>query len=148
MRDWTAACMRTIIRYVSVVSLIALEQIYSAPGPDQVELLNKGIRATVFRTLADSMEIPMKVLADSIGLNERTIRYRISGPAGAKRARAGLLTGDETERSYRAYRVFRRAKEVLGGKQAAREWMWTGQRPWETRLRSRCCHAAWAQTRS
>jgi putative toxin-antitoxin system antitoxin component (TIGR02293 family) len=112
------------------MSLAILDRIYRAPGPDQVERLNKGVRASVFRTLADSMEIPMKVLADSIGLNERTIRYRVKGPAGAKRARAraNLLTGDETERSYRAYRVFRRAKEVLGSDETARAWMRTEQR--------------------
>jgi putative toxin-antitoxin system antitoxin component (TIGR02293 family) len=75
------------------------------------------------------MDLPVRVLANSIGLSERTIRYRINGPAGKRvHAHVLLLTGDETERSYRAYRVFRRAQEVLGSTETARAWMRTGQR--------------------
>jgi putative toxin-antitoxin system antitoxin component (TIGR02293 family) len=111
------------------MSLAILEQIYRTPGPAQVERLNQGISASVFRKLADAMDLPVKVLANSIGLSERTIRHRINGP-GRKRAQAqvALLTGDETERSYRAYRVFRRAQEVLGSAETARVWMQTEQR--------------------
>jgi putative toxin-antitoxin system antitoxin component (TIGR02293 family) len=111
------------------MSLAILEQIYLAPGPDQVERLNKGISASVFRKLADAMDLPVKVLANSIGLSERTIRYRINGSQGKRAAtHVLLLTGDETERSYRAYRVFRLAKEVLGSAETARAWMQTEQR--------------------
>ena len=111
------------------MSLTVLEQIYHTPGPGQVERLNKGINAAVFRGLALAMGLPVKVLANSIGLSERTIRNRTKGHAGSRAgAQQSLLTGDETERSYRAYRVFRRAKEVLGSEQAAREWLRTEQR--------------------
>ena len=124
-----AACTRRNSRYVFRMSLATLEQIYRTPGPAQVERLNKGISASVFRKLADAMDLPVKMLANSIGLSERTIRHRINGP-GSKRAHAQvpLLTGDETERSYRAYRVFRRAQEVLGSTETARMWMRTEQR--------------------
>jgi putative toxin-antitoxin system antitoxin component (TIGR02293 family) len=113
------------------MSLDTLERIYRAPGPVQVERLNKGVDASVFRTLAHSMDISVKVLAESLGLSERTIRHRISrGPAEKKGAHVPVrhLTGDETERSYRAYTVFRRAKEVLGNAINARVWMRTEQR--------------------
>ena len=113
------------------MSLDTLEQIYRAPGPIQVERLNKGVNASVFRTLAQSMNLSVKSLAESLGLSERTIRYRISrAPAGKKGVHLQFryLTGDETERSYRAYMVFRRAKEVLGNAMNARVWMQTEQR--------------------
>ena len=124
-----AACRRLNSRYIADMTLNVLERIYHTPGPAQVERLNKGISASVFRKLAEAMDLPVKVLANSIGLSERTIRYRINGPVG-KRAdtHAPLLTGDETERSYRAYSVFRRAKEVLGSEDTARAWMRTEQR--------------------
>lgn len=113
------------------MSLDTLERIYRAPGPIQVKRLNKGVNASVFRTLAQSMDLSVKNLAESLGLSERTIRYRISrAPAGKKGAHLHVrhLTGDETERSYRAYMVFRRAKEVLGNAMNARVWMQTEQR--------------------
>lgn len=113
------------------MSLDTLERIYRAPGPLQVERLNKGVNASVFRTLARSMDLSVKILAESLGLSERTIRYRINrAPSGKKGAHVhvGYLTGDETERSYRAYMVFRRATEVLGNAMNAREWMRTEQR--------------------
>jgi putative toxin-antitoxin system antitoxin component (TIGR02293 family) len=113
------------------MSLDTLERIYRSPGPIQVERLNKGVSASVFRTLARSMDLSVKSLAESLGLSERTIRYRISrAPAGKKGPHVHVrnLTGDETERSYRAYMVFRRAKCVLGNAVNARVWMQTEQR--------------------
>jgi hypothetical protein len=55
---------------------------YRTPGPAQVERLNKGISASVIRQLAGTLDIPARVLANSIGLSERTIRSRVNGPEG------------------------------------------------------------------
>ena len=113
------------------MSLDTLERIYRAPVPVQVERLNNGLNPSVFLTLARSMNLSVKLLAESLGLSERTIRYRINrAPAGKKGVHLNVryLTGDETERSYRAYMVFRRAKEVLGNATNAQIWMQTEQR--------------------
>lgn len=112
------------------MSLTVLEQIYRTPGPAQVDRLNKGVKASVFRNLANAIDVPIKVLAESLGLSARTIRYRITvnGPADNRRVFISYLTGDETERSFRAYRVFRKATEVLGSEQNARAWLRTEQR--------------------
>jgi putative toxin-antitoxin system antitoxin component (TIGR02293 family) len=113
------------------MSLDSLERIYRAPGPIQFERLNKGVKAYVFRALAHSMDISVKKLAESLGLSERTLRYRIRQTSARKKGvhlRVCYLTGDETERSYRAYMVFRRAKEVLGNAMKAQEWIQAEQR--------------------
>ena len=110
------------------MSLIPLEQIYRTPGPAQVDRLNKGVKASVFRNLADAIDVPLKVLAESLGLSPRTIRYRVTVRMGPRRrVYVSYLTGDETERSFRAYRVFRKATEVLGSEQNARAWLRTEQ---------------------
>jgi putative toxin-antitoxin system antitoxin component (TIGR02293 family) len=111
------------------MSLAILEQIYRSPAPTQVERLNKGIPPSAFRRLADSMDISVRILAESLGLSERTLRYRINARGVSKRSvRMPLLSGDEAERSFRAYRVFRRAQEVLGDAVNAGVWMRTEQR--------------------
>jgi putative toxin-antitoxin system antitoxin component (TIGR02293 family) len=111
------------------MSLIPLEQIYRTPGPAQVDRLNKGVKASVFRNLADAIDVPLKVLAESLGLSARTIRYRVTVRVGPEKKRVfvSYLTGDETERSFRAYRVFRKATEVLGSEQNASAWLRTEQ---------------------
>ena len=103
------------------MSLAVLDRIYRLPGPQQVAQLNAGVKAAVFSTLAATVDLPMSGLAAALGLSPRTLRYRI--------ARANSrLNADETERSFRVYRVLRRATDVLGNADAAKSWMTTPQK--------------------
>lgn len=98
------------------MTIAALDSIYRAPAPERVERLNRGIAASVFRALAAGFGVPAGGLAAALGLSDRTLRNRTR------------LTADETERSFRAYRVFQRAAEVLGDEERARAWLRTPQR--------------------
>jgi putative toxin-antitoxin system antitoxin component (TIGR02293 family) len=93
-----------------------LEKIYRAPALEQWERLSQGLPAPVFPAVAQAIGAPVKKLAAWLGLPERTLRSR---PA---------LTPGESEKSFRAYRVFRRAQEVLGGEEEARHWLTTPKR--------------------
>jgi putative toxin-antitoxin system antitoxin component (TIGR02293 family) len=104
----------------SYVTLTALEKIYQAPGAEKVARLNAGVKAGVFAALADTISMPLGALAEALGLSARTLRNR--------KGRAALLTADETERSFRVYRVWRRAAEVIGNEEAAKDWMKTPQK--------------------
>jgi putative toxin-antitoxin system antitoxin component (TIGR02293 family) len=99
------------------MNLAALDTIYRAPGPDRVQQLNAGINATVFAALAATINVSAATLAVSLGLSPRTLRNRTR-----------RLTADETERSFRVYRVLRRATDVLGDAASAKAWMNTPQR--------------------
>lgn len=94
-----------------------LEILYKASGVARVEQLKKGLPATIFPALATRLYLSTKDLALSLGLSARTLRNR-----GRK------LNVEEAERSFRAFRVLRRATEVLGDEQTAREWLKTQQR--------------------
>jgi len=93
-----------------------LDDLYRTPGPVLVARLNAGFPASVFPALAARLSLSTKGLARALGISDRTLRNR-----------SGKLTGDEAERSFRAYRVFRRAVEVLGSEPAATAWLGTPQ---------------------
>jgi putative toxin-antitoxin system antitoxin component (TIGR02293 family) len=93
-----------------------LDDLYRAPGPTLVARLNEGFPAAVFPALASRLALSTKALAHALGISDRTLRNRTR-----------KLTGDEAERSFRAYRVFRRATEVLGSETAATAWLGTPQ---------------------
>lgn len=93
-----------------------LDELYRTPGPILVARMNKGFPASVFPALASRLALSTKSLANALGMSDRTLRNRTR-----------KLTGDEAERSFRAYRVFRRATEVLGSEQAATAWLCTPQ---------------------
>jgi len=92
------------------------DDLYRAPGAAVLQRLEDGFPTEAFQSLAGRLELTTKALASALGLNDRTLRNRTKH-----------LTGDESERSFRAYRVFRRATEVLGDEGAARLWMITPQ---------------------
>ena len=96
----------------------ALEDLYLASGKRAVDKLNRGLPASVFPDLAAGFALPVKTLARALGLSDRTLRNR-----------KHRLTGDEAERSLRAYRVFRRAVEVFADEAQARAWLTTPQPP-------------------
>jgi putative toxin-antitoxin system antitoxin component (TIGR02293 family) len=103
------------------MDLAVFEHIYLAAGPEKVSRLNAGVKAPAFAALAEAISVSTAILAEALGLSERTMRHRTSKPAA-------LLTADETERSFRVYRVLRRATEVLGDAEAAKSWMTTPQK--------------------
>lgn len=91
--------------------------IYKANGVARVAQIARGLPATAVSTLAEDLTLPIAQLAASIGVSPRTLRTRTR-----------RLTADEAQRSYRAFRVFRRATDVFGDEVAAREWLKSPQR--------------------
>ncbi len=94
-----------------------LDRLYRVPGTELVGRLNAGLPAAIFPALAGRLNVTTRALAEALGLSERTLRTR-----------KGRLTADEAERSFRAFRVFKRATEVLGGETEARAWISAPQR--------------------
>jgi|SRR6185312_10075940 len=92
------------------------DELYRAPGSVLVARMDDGFPASVFPALAAKLALSTKALAHALGISDRTLRNRTR-----------KLTGDEAERSFRAYRVFRRATEVLGTEEAATAWLGTPQ---------------------
>ena len=110
-----STCPRQYCHYFLKMSLAVLEKIYRLPGPEQVRHLNAGVYAGVFGDLAACVDVTVNTLATALGLSPRTLRNRAKKPA--------RLTADETERGFRVYRVWRRASDVLGDKEAAASWI-------------------------
>lgn len=97
-------------------TLAVLDNLTRATGPTLVDKLNAGVKADVFGRLAEAINVPTAALAAALGLSPRTIRNR------------KILSADETERAFRAYRVLIRARQVLEDDESARAWMVTPQR--------------------
>src|SRR4051794_40125446 len=93
------------------------ESLYRASGVERVEQLRKGLPASVIPALANDLFLSTRDLATSLGLSPRTLRNRTR-----------KLNLDEAQRSFRAFRVLRRATDVLGSEESARDWMKTGQK--------------------
>ena len=93
-----------------------MDSLHRASGTIAVDRLNRGLPASVFPDLAARLAISTRTLARALGLSERTLRNR-----------KHKLTGDEAERSLRAYRVFRRAIDVFANEEQARAWLITPQ---------------------
>jgi len=99
------------------MSIAALDTLCRSSGPDLLDRLNAGVPISVFRHLAVALDVSSDLLAQALGLSARTLRNR-----------QRRLTADETERSFRAYRVLLRAQEVIGSEEGARAWLVTGQK--------------------
>jgi putative toxin-antitoxin system antitoxin component (TIGR02293 family) len=99
------------------MNLAVLDALYRAPAALQVARLNAGFPASVFSALAEHIDLSVEALALALDLSPRTLRNR-----------SGKLSADEAERSFRVYRVYRRAEEVLGDTEDAKAWMSTPQR--------------------
>jgi putative toxin-antitoxin system antitoxin component (TIGR02293 family) len=91
--------------------------VFKATGVARAEKILHGLPAKTIPALAADLTLSTGALITFLGLSARTLRTR-----------TGKLNADETERSFRAYRVFRRAVDVLGDEEAARNWMKTPQR--------------------
>lgn len=97
-------------------ALAVLDSLTHVSGPALVDRLNAGVKADVFGRLAAAIDVSSERLAAALGLSARTIRNR------------RLLSADETERVFRAYRVLQRSRQVFESDEVARGWMVTPQR--------------------
>jgi putative toxin-antitoxin system antitoxin component (TIGR02293 family) len=95
---------------------------------DLIRLLRRGLPVSAFANLQAEIGVSTQVLARVTHIATRTL---------SRRKREGHLDTDESERLFRIGALFDRAVEVLGDKEAAREWFKTplralaGQSPLE-----------------
>ena len=75
--------------------------------------LKEGLPIDAFETLRSQMELPASDLANVINIAQRTL---------SRRRKSGRLYTDESERLFRIAALFDRAVEVLGDKEAAKQW--------------------------
>lgn len=78
-----------------------------------IRALKKGLPVSAFKTLLAEIGISAKTLAGTADIALRTL---------SRRKRSGRLQIGESERLFRIGALYDRAVEVLGDKQAAREW--------------------------
>lgn len=84
-------------------------------GPAKmIEQVQGGLRVQELDDLRDSLEIPMEKLASKLGISKATLHRR--------KAR-GRLGPAESERVVRLARLMGKAAKVLGGIEAARQWL-------------------------
>lgn len=79
-----------------------------------IEQVQGGLRVQELDDLRDSLEIPMEKLASKLGISKATLHRR--------KAR-GRLGPAESERVVRLARLMGKAAKVLGGIEAARQWL-------------------------
>lgn len=91
--------------------------LYKASGLVRAAKIQQGLPAKAIPALANDLTLSIGDLAGYLGLSPRTLRNRTR-----------KLNADETQRGFRAFRVLRRAMEVLGDENTARDWMKTPQR--------------------
>ncbi len=87
-----------------------------AQGPvaPQISLIHEGIPRSLFTKMATHLGMPQKGLAQTLNLNDRTLRNR------SARQR---LTEAESEKSLRVARIYARAIGALGSDDRARKWI-------------------------
>jgi putative toxin-antitoxin system antitoxin component (TIGR02293 family) len=91
--------------------------LYRLAGVARAEKIQQGLPAKAIPALASDLLLPIGDLVGFLGLSPRTLRNRTR-----------KLTADEAQRGFRAFRILRRATDVLGDEEAARNWMKTPQR--------------------
>lgn len=79
-----------------------------------VARIREGMPMAEFRSLAEWLEMSDDKLAPLLGISRATLH---------RRQKAGHLEPPESERIVRFARLMGRAVEVLGGEEAAREWL-------------------------
>ena len=90
---------------------------------DLVRLTREGLPADILPALADGLAIDRKIVAQAVGISERTLSRRL----GAK----SRLTAVESDRTVRLARVLALASETLGDKANATRWLQTPNRALE-----------------
>lgn len=89
------------------------DTVSAAPG-DVVARIRRGMSMAEFRSLAEWLDMTDEKLAPLLGVSRATFH---------RRRQAGHLETPESERIVRFSRLMRRAVEVLGSEEAAREWL-------------------------
>jgi putative toxin-antitoxin system antitoxin component (TIGR02293 family) len=79
-----------------------------------IEQVQGGLRVQELDALRDSLEIPMERLASRLGISKATLH---------RRKAQGRLGPAESERVVRLARLTGKAAKVLGGIEAARQWL-------------------------
>ena len=91
-----------------------LFNVAQGPVATQISVIRAGIRRSLFAKMAKHMGMPQKSLAQTLNLNDRTLRNRSAHQR---------LTEVESEKSLRVARVYARAIGALGGDDRARKWI-------------------------
>jgi putative toxin-antitoxin system antitoxin component (TIGR02293 family) len=78
------------------------------------ERLRAGLPYSAFESLLKSLNVPRRVLANTLHLTGRTL---------ARRKREGVLAPVESNRVYRLARVFAHAVDVFADRQKATAWL-------------------------
>ena len=88
----------------------------AAQGPfaKQLSIIRTRIQPSLFAKMAKHIGMPQKGLAQTLGLNERTLRNRSPHQR---------LTEVESEKSLRVARVYAKAMEVLDSDESAKKWI-------------------------
>jgi putative toxin-antitoxin system antitoxin component (TIGR02293 family) len=81
---------------------------------EQISMIHVGIRPALFTKMAKHIGMPQKGLAETLKLNERTLRNRSPHQR---------LTQAESEKSLRVARVYAKAMGALGGDENAKKWI-------------------------
>jgi putative toxin-antitoxin system antitoxin component (TIGR02293 family) len=79
-----------------------------------IEHVQGGLRFQELEALRDSLEVPMERLASKLGISKATLH---------RRKAQGRLGPAESERVVRFARLMGKAAKVLGGIEAARQWL-------------------------
>jgi putative toxin-antitoxin system antitoxin component (TIGR02293 family) len=79
-----------------------------------LELVRGGLPVQELEALRDSLDVPMEKLASKLGISKATLH---------RRKAQGRLGPAESERVVRLARLMGKAAKVLGGVEAARQWL-------------------------
>lgn len=87
---------------------------YDADPVETIASIRGGLPAAAFDWLKDELDLTSSTLADVVHVSRRTV---------SRRRKSGRLQPGESERILRLVRLYRRASEVLGGPEEARQWL-------------------------
>lgn len=94
----------------------ALPPYFPSSGDESAAIaaIREGLPAESFDWLKEQLDLTASKLADALHVSRRTV---------SRRKKEGRLGSGESERLLRLTRLYRRAAEVLGGPEEARDWM-------------------------
>lgn len=85
-----------------------------ASPAEAIETIREGLPVEAFDWLKDELGLTVAELSDVAHISRRTV---------SRRKQEGRLKTDESERILRLIRLYRRAADVLGGAEEAKDWM-------------------------
>ncbi|MCH7227472.1 antitoxin Xre-like helix-turn-helix domain-containing protein [Haloferula sp. A504] len=116
MKNRLAPVVRNLLPQGDSATVLNDEGLLTAP---LVERIREGLPFAEFRALLELLAIPEEELGRLLGISPATLN---------RRKKARQLGTPESERIVRFARLFGIAMEVLGSKEAAREWLKTENR--------------------